>query len=68
MTNKTKLALRGFFDLSQSERQEFIDKVNEFLKSPDADERRLLREGIEKQAEKIMTGPLDSGGCPCCGR
>lgn len=67
MTDKTKLVLKGFFDLSDDERSEFIDELNKYLKSPTPQQKRLLREGIEKSAEKIVLGPLD-GSCPCCGR
>lgn len=64
--DKIALVLRGFTNLSSGDQLTFINQLNEYLRA-ESEKKRSLREGFEKRAQ-FSLGPLDSGGCPCCGR
>ena len=66
MSDSVNRVLNGFLNLSQSERQEFIRKINEFQQGNDFS-RRTLRESVNASVTKMQTGP-HGGGCECCGR
>lgn len=66
MNIKTGKVMAGFLRLSPSERNEFIEEVNKYLRA-EVDERELITEGIEKLAGVVL-GPTTSGVCPCCGK
>lgn len=65
MTDAAKKVLAGFARLSQSERSEVIEKMNEFINA-DVVRREQFRESFEKSAG-VTAGPVGTG-CPCCGR
>ena len=69
MSPKVKSVVNGFVNLSQTERQEFIKEINEFLQKPKPAQesyRGGVLDSIEKGAA-INFGPAP-GGCPCCGK
>ncbi len=63
---KIALVLRGFTSLSSTEQRQFVKQLNEYISAQES-QRRALKEGFEKRAS-LSLGPLDPGGCPCCGR
>jgi hypothetical protein len=65
MTDAGKKVLAGFARLSDNDRSEVIEKLNEFVRA-DYVTRSQLRESFEKSAN-VVAGPV-SIGCPCCGR
>jgi hypothetical protein len=65
VNNRTRQVLRGFIEMTASERDELIAEMNKFLQG-----NQLLRESIEKSIRSDTTvnfGPAP-GTCPCCGR
>lgn len=65
MNVKTKRVLRGFVELSATERAELITEMNKYLQG-----NVQLQESITKSIRSDNTinfGPTP-GGCPCCGR
>ena len=66
MTNNCKMVFRGFTKLTDKEQNEFIDELNDYLKA-NISYQKQLKEGLEKSADGIVLGPLNST-CVCCGR
>ncbi len=64
--DKVALVLQGYTNLSANEQTQFISQLNEYIRAQEQ-QKRILREGFEKRSQ-LSLGPLDSGGCPCCGR
>ena len=62
--DKVSVVLRGYTKLSAEEQAQFILQINEYIKAQD---KQLLCEGIQKRAN-FSIGPVNSSGCPCCGR
>jgi|GEM_PF-4601516 len=60
MTNKTKLVVKGFSELTSSEKRDFLEKVKELEDVETYSEKRII-------LEKINLGPVNDG-CPCCGK
>lgn len=60
MTNKTKLVVKGFSELTNSEKRDFLEKVRELEEVETYSEKRII-------LEKINLGPVNDG-CPCCGK
>jgi len=56
----------GYIRLSSDDQNTVITEINNYNKQ-DIAKKRDLKISFEKRAG-ISLGPLDSGGCPCCGR
>ena len=69
MTVQTSRVVHGWLHLSQSERADFINQLDAYLKmSPEA--RRRFEQQVESTVRpsiKMAIGPLTSP-CPCCGK
>jgi hypothetical protein len=65
MNGKTRKVLLGYFQLSDSERQEFNTARESYDRADGA--RRLDLRANQERVEKMDLGPVDTG-CPCCGR
>jgi len=63
MTDNTRKVLNGFIELSDEEKQEFINELQKWS-NLDFSERRRYNESIQKSVD---LGPLSSS-CPCCGK
>jgi hypothetical protein len=66
MSKETDKIIAGFMRLNSSDQSIIIKEINEYLKK-DYPDRRALKESFEKRAG-IDLGPLNQGGCPCCGK
>jgi hypothetical protein len=66
MTNKAKLVLQGYFDLSDSDKQVVEDMIEQHKRAVGTEKRASVRKSFESQG-RITLGPV-STGCPCCGR
>jgi hypothetical protein len=62
MTKNSELVFIGWLKLTDSEKEEVLEKIREFQSLTYYEKRSL----IEKET-KIITGPI-GGVCPCCGR
>ena len=56
----------GFMRLTAAERTDVINKINEFVNTPDL-RKSQLTESFRIQAG-LDLGPLNQGGCRCCGK
>ena len=65
MNRKPRRVLLGYFQLSESERQDF-NTAREAYDRADG-RRRLDLRANEERVEKMDLGPVNTG-CPCCGR
>jgi hypothetical protein len=63
MTDNTRRVLNGFIELSDDEKQEFVDELQKWS-DLDFSERSRYQERVQKSVD---LGPL-SGACPCCGK
>ena len=66
MTNKVKVVLKGFTELSDLEKQELIDEIRKYI-NKDRFEKGLLNESLGDEVRRIL-GPTSLDHCPCCGR
>jgi len=58
--------LTGFSNLNMDERRLCIERLNEFVNAEKYNQ-NALKEDFKKKS-RFSLGPLDSGGCPCCGK
>lgn len=67
MDKSTALVLKGFLELSPSQRDEFIREINKYLQG--TTQHRVLEEALTKsiRGSTINFGPAPTG-CPCCGK
>lgn len=65
MNRNTQLVYRGFLQLNEEEKRQFIEEINKFFQK-DHQGRQFEISEISKN-ERIVLGPL-STGCPCCGK
>jgi len=65
MSRASDLVTAGFMKLTESEQQEVINEINNYLKQS-LTMKKSLSESFEKRA--AVLGPKNPGGCPCCGR
>ncbi|MDF2532199.1 MAG: hypothetical protein K0Q65_1780 [Clostridia bacterium] len=65
MKEKVKVVIKGFINLTQEERQEFIAEVNKFINGTSM-EKTAFQKSLN-ESYSIDLGPT-SGGCPCCGK
>ena len=66
MSDKTIVVLNGYLKLTDEERQEFIDAVNNFHKKSYIGRVDFV-ENVQK-SQRMVLGPLSSTACPCCGK
>ena len=66
MTDKTKFVMKGYIELSDEEKADFIDELNNYNKSGRALQENFS-ERVGKSINSVVFGPL-SKQCPCCGR
>lgn len=66
MTNEAKLVLQGYFDLSDSDKQEVEDVIEQNKRAIGSEKKASVRKSFESQG-RITMGPV-STGCPCCNR
>lgn len=62
MEKKTIKVIKGYSELTSSERKEVRDFIENYERE-DFDKRKL---NIKSLSESL--GPLDTSTCPCCGR
>lgn len=67
MERSVALVVNGYLNLSNAQRAEFVNQINEFLEGGSASRDRITKEAINK-SQRMDVGPIGSGGCPCCGR
>lgn len=69
MDNKTSVVLKGWLDLSSSQKKEFLDAINKYEEASEMRKSAIL-EDLRKTASagKVSVGPYSSQKCPCCGR
>lgn len=61
VNRKTRLVLRGYLDLSESERRDLIRELNRVIELSE------VNKSARKRDISMELGPVSSG-CPCCGR
>ena len=66
MSKHSDQVVLGFMRLTVEERADAIKKLNEFNNTPDL-RKSLIVENFRVQAG-LDLGPLNQGGCRCCGR
>lgn len=62
MNKKTYKVIKGYSELSYSERKEIREQIEKFDEK-EFDERNKLIKGLFESV-----GPLDQDSCPCCGK
>ena len=66
MNNAVKIVLKGFTELSDTEKKEFIDEINKYL-DKNTIEKGWMNESLGDDVKRIL-GPTSMENCPCCGR
>lgn len=66
MSKHSDQVVLGFMRLTPEERAEAIKKLNEFINTPDL-RKSLIVENFRAQTG-LDLGPLNQGGCRCCGK
>lgn len=70
MNKKTAHVLQGFLSLSDEEKKEIIEQIEEYKKYPyltkDSIE-KSLNENFGMESHSISLGPSPNS-CPCCGK
>jgi hypothetical protein len=66
MDKSVAQVLKGFLNLSEAQRREFIELVNKF-QSGTTYSNEQLRESVNASVTKMQTGPYRDT-CGCCGR
>ncbi len=66
MTQEAKLVLRGYFALSEAEKREVEDAIDQYRRAGSTEKKASIRKTFGSQG-RITMGPV-STGCPCCGR
>lgn len=66
MDRATATVVRGFTRLSDSQRREFIQQINEYMEG-NYERKALIASAAQRDMLRVDMGPL-SGGCPCCGK
>lgn len=66
MTDKTKLVVEGYLNLSKEEKDEFAKEVNKYNNGNRVSQENFS-ESIRKSKNSIVLGPTGES-CPCCGR
>lgn len=66
MSDNTDLVLRGFFSLSETEQETFVNELKRYLKNSPVN-KKIQEDLFNKSLGHIITGPYPSS-CPCCKR
>ena len=68
MTERAKVVLRGFLELSREEQDEVLRQIDRLHNSKEF-ERIVEKKQLDESAERfrINAGPVKNP-CPCCGR
>lgn len=66
MTDKVKIVLKGFSELTETEKQEFIEEVRKYI-NKNYIEKGIMNENLGDDVRRIL-GPTSSNHCPCCGK
>lgn len=66
MSRETNRVIAGFMRLSSSDQSIVVQEIAAYVKK-DYFGKREFQTGFEKSAG-IDLGPLNPGGCPCCGK
>lgn len=66
MNKQVAKVLNEYIALSASDKREFIQEINKYIKSSDAT-KILLNEEVRKAFDSVNFGPAPVG-CPCCGK
>jgi hypothetical protein len=66
MNARTATVIKGFNNLTQSEKNEFIAEINKIIEGGEP-ALEHFRKSIVEGSMTISLGPV-KGGCPCCGR
>lgn len=64
MTSNVKKVLKGYIQLTESERTELLQEIEKYIKATFS-ERTIIENRV---SDAVSLGPLSSGACPCCGR
>lgn len=67
MSKESDRVIAGFMRLSTPDQQTVISAINEYMREHNTQRKRILKENYEVKAGVVL-GPLDQGGCPCCGK
>jgi hypothetical protein len=67
MTSKAILVLHGFFQLSSTEKQEFIEELNRYQRESDQGARKSIEHKNDVDFNRVVSGPVGVA-CGCCGR
>lgn len=72
MNEKLALALAGFLNLNNEERESFLKearKIHNTSKSASTDLQKIILDSVVSNENfSIKFGPVPNDGCPCCGR
>lgn len=70
MKKRAAQVFRGWLELSQEEKQEVINAINEFLNATPQGKATLQARTLNEATATFSfdTGPTGSRSCPCCGR
>lgn len=66
MTNKVKIVVKGFIELSDTEKKDFIDEIKKYI-GKNIHEQIKLRKSFSGDVKRIL-GPTSMDNCPCCGK
>lgn len=58
--------LKGFTELSDSEKREFINELNTYVQKTELGKTQTRNEIIIKMSASL--GPTNDRNCPCCGK
>jgi len=67
VTERAYRVFRGFTNLDYKQRNEVLNVMREYQQNVDPKERKSLLESFATRAG-VPVGPIDQGGCPCCGK
>lgn len=69
MTSNIKILkiLKGYVVLSEREKVEFVQSINEYIKS-DGDYQNRMKNYLKTTFYNEDLGPTHSNQCPCCGK
>ena len=66
MTDKVKMVMRGFTQLSSNEQIELIRELNAY-QNKDYLQKGLINESLSGEVRRVL-GPTSTAICPSCGR
>lgn len=68
MTRNASLVFRGWLDLSQTEKNELVTEINNYIRSNPSQKSQIQSRALTETKLAFDTGPTSSSSCPCCGR